>query len=373
MLNKKIDLREVFLFIAILLLGLNFILFSAFSTEETSSVMKLAFRVIAAGLLGMIVIFDRQISISLLAWIFICSIIFLITFNVFTLNLVFLFLIVSAMRTISIDKTMNYILFAYIIMFIIHIAFFNLNIIQNDVVQYDGRIRASYGFGNVNKLGMFYYCFANILLYEFTRNSKANFMKKLLLILGIGLSIFFILVSGSRTSLLCLALTFILIFINTSETFAKYNRSFLNYIILICYVITLGLALNFSSKLNEILSYRPELFNLYLHEISSNFSYFTFGYFGITNYPVDNSYLVFIGSVGCIISSLCVLASYILIRNSYVDKKLIPIVLSSLLFGIFENSLLRVELLLPAVIVFVLFYNDNYINKTGGSVNNSEI
>jgi len=347
LLKKKI-LIEFLTSISLIILGINFIAFSAFQQgDDDSSIFKSILRFVVAGLLFLIIVIKNKVNYFYLIFFPLIAIFFLLNSNVFTLNFLYILLIVYAFSGFDYDKILKKFFYIYIAMCIVHLVFLKTGYIVNTYFEYDGRFRASYGFGNVNKLGMMYFNFGLISLYVLLNNPRKY--ELFLSIFSIVISVFFIVASDSRTSLIVFLLVSFIYFINKFKIFSKILIYFYKYIFYFCIVITLVVSSYIGRYYNELLSNRPEMFGNYFTELMG-FPYILFGYYGSPEYPVDNSYLVLMGAIGPILFLLIFIIILFFSKKSNISSAHVPIFFGLLLFGIFENNLLRVELLLPIVL-----------------------
>lgn len=350
LIKQKID--EILIFLCLFILGFNFIAFSAFTQEEGDGILlKSVLRFSVIGFLLIIIYIKRRVHAFYILSLPVIFILYIINGNIFTLNFLYLVLFVCALQNYDQSKLLENIFYVYLFMAIYHLVFLKFGYISNTYVEYGGRFRANYGFGNFNKLGMLYFYYGLICVYYLI--NKTSILNKFIALFGFVVSLFFIVASDSRTSLICFIIAIVFYFLNKVVFFSKIIKLYFKFIFIFCFLLTLFLSSTFGIYFNDILSTRPELFNKYLLDFNFVPSLF-FGYFGEPDYPVDNSYLVLLGAIGPVLIFPFILISPFLIKSNQIPISQIPILIGLIFFGVFENSLLRIELLLPILLFYYL-------------------
>ena len=344
--------------ISLLLMGYNFLFFSALNLHiDNSDIYKNIIRFFAIFLLvGALSLNKKVILFEIFLILFFLSS-FLINNNEYTLNFSFILFFLLCSRTLAFNKLLDIVFYIYFSLFFIHVVLFNLGMFDNQIFTYEGRTRADYGFTNVNKLGNFYFLFLVLCLTTFL-NSKSKYLKCFFCLLGFGFSLYFILESGSRTSLVCAFIAIFIALTSRVEGLNKANKIFINFSILFGCEISFLLASNYGQFLDNYLSYRPSLFQSYILDYFNSIEYLTLGYSSDFVNSIDNSFLVFIGTVFFPVSFVLIIFSFFKIRKTYILPENYALCISVVLSGIFENNLLRPEFLVVLLLFHVLFFSE---------------
>jgi hypothetical protein len=357
--------NDFLLYFSIFLLLSNYMLFTAFQwgLSENFSFLKMPLRIFVFSLMFLYLFKQEKIKIIFIFLIIFLLLLFFINNNEFLLNIVFLLLFFSSFLRVKLDDFIYFIFISYLFYFLLHNFLLFSGVLSNEVASVGERVRNGFGFTNVNRLGMFYFyffiiCFFNIINSKF----KSNFYSFSLLFFC-AISLGFIKLSESRTALYCCFLIVALYFLGRFKLFSYLQRSLVSFLLPICFLISIVLSSNFGLKFDELLSYRPTFFNEYIDIILSKDLYIFLGMPVIEDLTIDNSYLLFLGAVGLIISFVFIFASPFILYRRFIPERYVLIIIVSLFYGIFESNLLRVEMLVPIVVLFSMLFGkkDNYL------------
>ena len=353
--------NNALVYFSLFLLFSNYMLFTAFNwaVDFDFDSIKLFIRIFVFFLLLISILSNGFIKKNIFFMLLYCLFLFALNFNEVLLNFIYLFMIIGSMKNIFIDNVFLSVLYLYLIFSIIHVSLFLLGAIVDVDSVYGDRLRHSFGFTNVNRLGIFYFYFLVLCTY-FLLNSKC--LLKFVSLFGLIASIFYIILSDSRTALYCSLLLFALIALGKFHGIYKLERFFLNFCIIFCSVISFYLSTSIGQVWNDVLSFRPAYFEQYTNFLYSSSGFF-FGLPLIDEITVDNSYILFSGAFGLLSSILFYFVSPFLIFNVKVDRILCASIIVILFYGVFESNLLRVEMLLPIIVFYYLFFQEKSIKQ----------
>lgn len=350
--------QDILLYLSLFLLFSNYMLFTAFDWGEGDSfgLLKNIVRIVSFFILCLYVGIVGRIKFSLFFSILSTLVFFSISGNEILLNILFLLIIFLCLLQAKLDRLVFYTFIFYVLYFILHNFLIFTGILENSISSFDARVRNSYGFSNVNRLGIFYFYFFMLNFYMISRD-KGNFHKKIIFYLFALSSLVYIVLSNSRTSLYICILIIILWQLSKLNIFYKWQRLILNFVIPFCAGVSFYLASSSGQIFNEILSYRPGFFKQYVDILFSNNFNIIFGAPLSEEMTVDNSYILFSGAFGLIVSFLIYFFSPFFSYNKYIPRVYVIMIIASLLCGVFESNLLRVEMLVPIFILFCLFFS----------------
>lgn len=352
--------KNILLYLSLFILISNYMLFTAFNWSGgfEFEILKLILRLISFVFLLVFIFHKKIISKNLLILTFFTIIFYVINKNEIILNILFIFMIFACMYDIKIKNLLVFIFLCYIYYFLVHNILFYSGIILNaDSFSVD-RSRESFGFSNVNRLGIFYFYFFILSFYFFIQKNK--FFKYFSLIF-LCTSIYYILASDSRTALYCSILLYSLYVFKKITIFIKLQRFVLNFIILIGALFSLYLASASGQVWNQVLSMRPYFFEQYFNTLLIGYN-FWLGSPVPEEITVDNSYILFFGAYGIFFSFLFCLVSPLLSINKKINPTFASMNIVILLYGIFESNLLRVEMLVPIFVFYSIFFASNRNN-----------
>lgn len=340
------------IYISIFLLGLNFLIFSGLNLIEGGGAKNIL-RFLSLFFLIMVVFINGKIKKYDFLFFLLLFIIFLVNLNDLALNLVYIFVFFMALRNISIEHIIGKSFFIFLFLSAVHIFLYFFGFLNESITNYDNRVRYSFGFENVNKLSVFYY---TLFAFSFLYFKKTTLIGKILSVFVGLLSFYFIILSDSRTALFCMMLNLVLLLLIKFDLFRfileKINPFLLSFFV----VFSLYLSSDYGMYFNSILSYRPEYFNNYIDFIFLDYFGFFFGVGIYDAYPIDNSYLLFLGSVGFIFSFIFMLFMFICTLKNKIVFDFFPIVFSTLLYGVFESVLIRPEFFLSILVLYVYLF-----------------
>lgn len=352
--------KNILLYSALFILISNYMIFTAFNwaVDLDFEAFKLGFRFFSFIFLVFYLFARGKIKKSLLLLIILTLILFIINNNEILLNILFMFIIFGCMYDLKVNNFLMFIFICYVFYFFIHNILFYSGVIYDGENVVGDRVRESFGFTNVNRLGIFYFYFMILCFYVF--NEKKGFLKILSLIFLI-ISAYYILASDSRTALYCSVLLFAFYVFKGVPGLVRSQRFILNFTILIGALLSLYLASSSAQLLNEALSLRPYFFAQYFNTLLEGYN-FIFGVPVFQDVTVDNSYILLCGAYGILISFLFFLVSPLLSFNKKISSIFSSMIIVILLYGVFESNLLRIEMLVPIFVFYSLFFvNDrNY-------------
>ncbi|CAA0271648.1 hypothetical protein [Acinetobacter baumannii] len=349
--------QNILLYLALFLLFSNYMLFTAFDWggEDSFTFFKNIIRIISLFLLFLYVGQVGKIKYSIFSCFLIVLGLYAINGNDILLNIFFFLIIFACLFRVKLDNIVVFAFTSYVIYFVLHNFFIFTGILENSISTFDERIRNSYGFSNVNRLGIFYFYFFMLNFYMIAHNNKA-FYKKIVFYFFALSSIIYILLSDARTSLFLCILIVILWQLSKFDLFYKLQRFALNFVIFFSAGVSFYLASKGGESFNEVLSYRPAFFKQYTDLLFENNISIFFGVPLNEDITVDNSYIIFSGAIGIVLSFIIYLFSPIISYKKYIPRAYVIMIIASLLYGVFESNLLRVEMLVPIFVLFCLFF-----------------
>ncbi|MDV7448271.1 hypothetical protein R4514_16180 [Acinetobacter baumannii] len=349
--------QDILLYLALFLLFSNYMLFTAFDwgVEDAFNLVKNSVRVICLFLLLLYMGQIGKIKYSILFSILLVIIFYVINGNDILLNIFFLLIIFSCLFRVKLNNIVIFTFFSYVVYFFLHNIFIFTGILENSIFSFDERVRNSYGFSNANRLGVFYFYFFMLNFYMIAHSGK-NFYKKIIFYFFAISSIIYIQLSDARTSLFLCVLIVLLWQISKLNLFYKLQRFSLNFVIIFSAGISFYLASKSGESFNEILSYRPAFFKQYTDLLFENNMSIIFGVPLNEDITVDNSYIIFSGAIGVVLSFILYVFSPIISYKKYIPRAYVIMIIASLLYGVFESNLLRVEMLAPIFVLFCLFF-----------------
>lgn len=353
----------ILVYFAFFILINNFIVFTAFDWNyaSESGSYKTFLRVIAALLLIAFIFIKGELKkyYFLLAFIFLSF--FILNNNILVINVLYLILFAACLSYVEIEKVLIVFFVIYVFIFFLHNILFFFGVLENQITDISGRVRYAFGFNNVNRLGMFYFYLFLISMYMLFRKGVFR-VSGFLYIFLIVVSFIYIDLSGSRTALICLLIASIFFLFGRFNLLVKSSRFFLNFLFLICAFLSLWMATSYALPYNDFFSLRPVFFNYFFNELLSSDFNIIFGMKVADDMLVDNSYLLFFSALGLFAASVFTVLSPLFVYHSYIDKKYFPFIYSTLVYGVFESNIIRMELLIPILVVFILFFNRKNIN-----------
>lgn len=352
------------LYLSMFLLLSNYMLLTAFQWQLSESYifLKTPLRLFVILLLFFHLFKQGKVKIIFIFLVIYSVLLFFINTNEFLLNILFLFLFFTSFLNVKQDDSIFLIFVYYLFYFMVHNLLLFSGVLSNEVSNIGERIRSGFGFTNVNRLGMFYFYFFIISFFMIIRNKVQFNLSSLGFVLCCIISLIFIKLSDSRTAFYCCMLMVFLYLLGRFKIILYIQRLSVNFLFPLCFFISLYLASNAGMVYNSVLSYRSTFFNQYIDLILSKDSYVLFGMPIIEDLTIDNSYLLFIGAVGLFNSILFALLSPFIIYKRFLPEGYILLIIVVLLYGVFESNLLRVEMLVPVVVLYSMLFgkSQNY-------------
>lgn len=272
------------------------------------------------------------------------------------LMLVRIFLFIIAMKEMNFKKVIRYDFYVRIIFTIIVLLLYKLGLTNTLEFYRDGVIRNTLGFIHPNTFSVMVYTI--VMEYIFIYVSKFKLRTFLLLLLAF---IFIDKVSDSRTGELSLIVFMIMVLLdNVSTKTKKVAFKITKYVPLIMILISFIMIYLYKNnvvqiqKLNLILSGRIHYGQAFLDTygiklFGQEVKMFELIYSSINNlssWVLDNSYLLLLiryGLLCTIIFYKAIVDSIKVIKNEYSNSYLIYIVLTYLIMGAFETSLIKLQ------------------------------
>lgn len=345
---KKLDLNKIAFSLAlILIISRKYMMSFIDPNIDINSIKSLLFYS-SIGILGLIFIFDSKKSISEIALVFVCGILYIL--NREGAILLMVLLAVAAKKIDDKYIVKNYLIISVIFLIAV-ILIFNLFpwLKNNNQIHYryiaktnSSVPRMDYGLGNPNSV--FYRMIPIYGAYIFLRFKNYNLIDRLILF-G---SVFFIYkTTYSRTGFITIFAGLIVVEIIRMVDIKKFKPlailAKISPMILAFMSIILGTVFYKNSWLNGILASRPKYWNVYLLQEGNFLKPFGNSYDAIVKslYPLDNSYVYAITTLGLVTFALFM---YILYKGigSFIekDKKAYLVVLVMFLIYSFGEELL---------------------------------
>lgn len=344
------------LYLSLLILLFNFLFFVGIDLGFSD--YKNVNRLLSLLFLILYLISWGKVSLKALIFNFILIFVFIIYFvlnnNELIFNFIYLFIFFMALKDVDINDLMLKIFGIFSLGALIHILLLFFGLVENINYEISNRNRSTFGFLNVNQLAIFYFYCLVISLFILLNKYARNF--KLFALLLIPLSLYFIVLSDSRTAFFCFLVYLILHIIIKFKVLAKFYSIAIVFLFSILFMVSFFLSLNSSPFVNDVLSNRPALFNIYLNDLLANNYNFFWGVDLVEGTPLDNSYILFLCCFGFIGSIFIIFIAPFLARRSSIKSTFYPLITVVLLYGVFESNLIRVELLVPLIVLYIYFF-----------------
>lgn len=349
--NRSVCKKYLFLDIPLLLLGLNYVLYNAFSFDLAKDLLRIvavSLFVIGWILKGNLILTKKEVFAIFLA-------VMAVIFNG-TLALNFLLIVVFSVcvtfntnNIISSSLKIN----GLLVLFMIILMLFNV-IDNKGYISSMGRLRYTLGFENPNVAALFYS--SAIYLFIVSREK----MKYSVAVLAVVCTIVLYYYTNSRTTLM--ALVAFLILESLNNIMKKRNMRFTRNIFLfsslyfVDFLFLLNLVSIFSINqfmvFDEVLSFRISTFSRMIN--NADLGIFLFGG---TLKTVDNFYYMLLFQYGIFIYFFVAVLVHSSIKRMIKEEntKYIPLLVGLFLVATMESSLIRPEILVTLVVWKVIF------------------
>lgn len=349
---RKINNRAVnigLVYSVILLLGLNFLLYSFFDLGALRNLVRAA----VAGLLGILLLFrlldgkirQRQILMILLA---LCQI---LLGGSSSLNIAFLLILSAAAAGYSQSRITTVVFRVMVVLSAVVLLSLILGIEKNEVYTVGTRTRNKLGFVNVNAASMFFFTlFSSYLLL---RGEKARWIE---LTLALGLSWIVYFFTDSRTPMLGMLLMVAMYLV--LPRIPQRARRILVYVAIALLFVTpyiWTIPMVHEGIIDTILSWRPQYCNAYFRDQSA----VTYLVGGSRLAELDNGYLLLMFNAGIIVYMDIYFLVQSAVKNLEKNKKYMQLsyVLMMLAISVMEGAAIRPELLCAPLLWFLIIDN----------------
>ena len=347
--NEKV--KNIIIYLVLFILGFNFLAYRAYNLESIKNYLR-----ISASLLLMcfILINLRKIKFSrkelVLVWYM--GVILLIN-GINTFNFVFIvFFAIFTKNALSdnLSKAFNKINLILLFMLVCSLMTGMLHNIQ--YVSSLGRIRSMLGFNNPNPASLFFFSVA----VTFVLSKRNDYAKRLLIALALNILIYSY--TGARTMLV--GFVFFTIFYFMFALIFKFKNIAIIYymvkllvVFVVCMSFFSGYILEKFPQLDQFMSYRLSIFSNYINKNST--LNFLFG--GTKLLEIDNFYLVFLYNYGILLFVIISLLILKAVGKLFVErnKAKLAFVLTMLLIGLTESSIIRPEIICVLVFWKIVF------------------
>jgi hypothetical protein len=344
-----------FVFVPVFFLLVSFVFGVASELIGGLSIFLRAGVVIFCLFFGIVVSNRIQISVilmSLMMLIYFCIILFF-NLNLTTLNFIFLVIIMFYLHVIRTNQNeiITNLFWASIVVLFLYSLCYLLGYTSDNFTEIGGRVRYSFGFTNANKVGAIAYStFVITYLYCIPKRSFILFF------IVASACVYCAIMSDSRTAILSILIFFIL----CQLKFIKKLQKMIVLLPLLCLLLSFYIAnQSDNAVLNLVLSNRPVDFNDFLRS-TTYMNYFVGAPIG--DFRVDNSYLVGFFSVG-LIGMVVFLFLFLNSLNSAKSIMDLALIVSLLLYGLFESLIVRVEFPIVILFYYLIFFDGKKQDK----------
>lgn len=315
---------------------------------------KAAFRFIALLVFLANVILGRAFRVQYAVALFFLYIVLALNQSQIAVNMVFLLLILASLHRLSGKEVAVAFLAPTIIVVVLHVLLLNTGQLVVQATEFAGRSRSTLGFANANQTSVIYLSF--VILSVFTHIQFSNRTSMFLVAVSYGAAVYVILSTDTRTALIALIL--LISFQVLGSLFYRFKAYRASLTLLgsaspfFASAATYYLTTSADPALNFLLSLRPYFFAQFMSNVTP--ADFVFGWRTDGDSGVDNLFLMLLSGVGAIGYLLILLSvSYRIYR---MNPKFIPIVVVLMAISIFESSLLRPEIQLSALFLYLVFH-----------------
>lgn len=353
--------RNVFVFIAFLILVGNYLVFNLFGI---SGIVQAVTRAVVIIILS-VIFFKKPVSTLTPLFLIIFSVIGVVlggAGNSIAMNIGFIVFVVICLKRMSFRMIVNYVFIALLASIIIAFVMLLLGITQNSVDIADDRQRATFGFSNVNAFTTLLYSFFTMAMYK----SRAKPWLKY--ITCAGFSYLAYVFTDTRTLIAAVS-----VFILSHGLFVLlHRRVILKYIS--AFLLLLPIAFMQSSVfiadnypiLDFLLSFRPS-YNAALFKAMSLTNYLFGGVSPAEGNTIDNSFLLMESAVGLPFLLFITWLAYrkLIASIDAFSPATYSFILSFWYFSYSESSLVRPESIIGLVFWLLISYRSDahFIDK----------
>lgn len=344
---NKIKINKIaVLLLSISLITINLLIYSFFKLEINRNFL----RIFAIILVLMATFFDKKLTYKDMLFIAI-GLFILVRNGSLAINILFIIILFIELSTINNERIILMLNILQACLLTVVILSLLFGIVNNVNWTYLGRTRNTFGFSHVNYTGLLCFSLSSLLLMGKIKNINIT----IALIFFVNYYIFKM--TNSRTGFLGIS-----IMIGLYLLFQIFNADVIKFIVVFCItflfispVIWESQVLN-TSFFNSLLSQRPAIFFRYIQEM--NIMDLLFG--GAKGEEIDNFYLLLLYNTGIFIYLGCYLmvlkaAIVSVLKNKWME---VSFIISILIIGLMESSLLR-----PEIPCMVYFWNVAYKNN----------
>jgi hypothetical protein len=341
--------RDLFLnTLAIAILTLGYAAITGTNLVE-SDAAKIGFRAAAIILILLNVVIARRIKRSTLFFVFVSIVLALVNGSAVVFNLIFLAFFFESFRRMPLRDAA----FAILIPSAMAIAFHQIGLLSGvfsiTETEFGGRLRSGMGFRNPNQLAVMYLSFvASSLFFHLVSRSWGSLI---FFLVSLAVSFSMLKISDSRTSMLAVIMMIAIYLL--WRLLSRVKGASLGFRLMSCLVLflvnfmTWFFSTAYGSLLNEVLSLRPMMVQLFLSSADP------LGYM-IGWQPedggVDNSYLMLFSAVGAPLYFLLMISLMAFVFRARPEFS--PVYVSLMIVGLFEGALVRPEI--PAALLFLV-------------------
>ncbi len=335
--------KKIIVFSVLLLLGMNYLLFSFFRIAGLQNYVRIGIAAIMS--LHCLLRFlakdlERKDFVLL-----ICAAVMLVTNGAITFNLTFLLVLIIVLRSVSREDLLGYATTVSTILLMVVLVSLTFGIVNNSLYSVGDRHRITMGFANVNGTSVF--AFSVILVFFLAvKKVQGTFFW-----VGIASVMVVYILTNSRTMLLA-AVALFAAWLLLKKLPNRTARMVVLIAVIVMFVFPLiwGLPFMNNSILNQFLSLRPQYYYEYIHE--NPMAFLLFG--GSKVVEIDNTYLLLLYNCGFVgyagIAAITMVALDGMVRGDRYQE--VCVCFALLVYGQLEGTLVRPEIL--CVPVFLL-------------------
>lgn len=328
--------KKIIVFSVLLLLGMNYLLFSFFRIAGLQNYVRIGIAAIMS--LHCLLRFlakdlERKDFVLL-----ICAAVMLVTNGAITFNLTFLLVLIIVLRSVSREDLLGYATTVSTILLMVVLVSLTFGIVNNSLYSVGDRHRITMGFANVNGTSLF--AFSMMLIFFLAaKKVQGTFLGVCI----VSVMVVYIL-TNSRTMLLAAGALFA-VWLLLKKLPKRTARMVVLIAAIVMFVFPLiwGFPFMSNSTLNRLLSIRPHYYHEYIHE--NPMAFLLLG--GSKLAEIDNSYLLLLyncGIVGyAVVAVITMVALDGMVRGDRYQE--VCVCFALLVYGQLEGTLVRPEIL----------------------------
>lgn len=328
--------KKIIVFSVLLLLGMNYLLFSFFRIPGLQNYVRLGIAaVMALHCLLRLLAKDLQRKDFVLM---IGAAALLITDGAITFNLTFLLVLTIVLRSVSFEDLLGHATTASTILLMVVLVSLTLGVVDNSLYSVGDRHRITMGFANVNGTSVFAF---SIMLIFFLSVKKVQGTFSWVYIASV---LVVYILTNSRTMLMAAVALFVAWLL--LERLPKRTARMVVFAVaavMFVFPFIWGLPFLSNSALNRLLSIRPHYYYEYIK--NNPLPFFLFG--GSKAVEIDNTYLLLLYNCGIMgyaaIAAITVVALDSMVRGDRYRE--VCFCIAMLVYGQLEGTLVRPEIL----------------------------